>query len=81
MNIPEVDKKKLIQKIVQAKTFSRSEILRDLLNYLFKAHQNNEKVKAINIAIDLLQRKGELKENDETLARVYVHKLRIFKLN
>lgn len=76
MNIPEVDKKNLIQKIVKAKTFSRSEILRDLLNYLFKAHQNNENVKAINIAIDLLQRKGELKENDETLARVYVHKLR-----
>ena len=47
-----------------------------MLNYLFKAHQNNEKVKAINIAIDLLQRKGDLKENDETLARVYVHKLR-----
>jgi len=76
MNIPEVDKQKLIQKIVKAKTFSRSEILRDLLNYLFKAHQHNEKVKAINIAIDLLQRKGELKENDETVARVYVHKLR-----
>ncbi|MRT94852.1 hypothetical protein [Ancylomarina sp. 16SWW S1-10-2] len=76
MNIPEVDKKKLIQKIINSKRFSRSEILRDLLNYLFKAHQNNENVKAINIAIDLLQRKGELKENDETLARVYVHKLR-----
>jgi hypothetical protein len=51
-------------------------MLRDLLNYLFKAHQKQEKIKAIDIAIDLLQRKGDLKENDETVARVYVHKLR-----
>ncbi|WP_372755608.1 hypothetical protein [Labilibaculum sp.] len=76
MNIPETEKQKLIHKIVNSKTFSRSEMLRDLLNYLFKVHQNNGKVKAINIAIDLMQRKGELKENDETIARVYVHKLR-----
>lgn len=76
MNFSETEKQELIHKIVKSKTFSRSEMLRDLLNYLFKAHQDKEKVKAINIAIDLLQRKGELKENDETVARVYVHKLR-----
>jgi hypothetical protein len=76
MNISEAEKQKLIHKIINDKTFSRSEMLRDLLSYLFKAHQNGEKVKAINIAIDLLQRKGELKENDETIARVYMHKLR-----
>ena len=70
------NKEDLIEKVIKSKTFSKSETLRDLLKYLFQSNKTGTDVKAVNIAIDLLQRKGELSENDETIARVYVHKLR-----
>lgn len=76
MKITESEKKKIIEQIVKSKVFSRSEMLRELLHYLFESHKKEVHVKAINIAIDLFKRKGDLKENDETIARVYVHKLR-----
>lgn len=76
MKISESNKKEIVVRIIQSKLFSRSEMLQNLLQYLFDSHKNEIHVKAINIAIDLFERKGELKENDETIARVYVHKLR-----
>ncbi|MGQ1911151.1 hypothetical protein ACT3CE_15365 [Marinifilum sp. RC60d5] len=76
MEISESDKKEIITRILTGKVFSRSEMLRKLLQYLFESHEKKQHVKAINIAIDLFDRKGDLKENDETIARVYVHKLR-----
>ena len=80
MSTLKTNKEEIIQKILVSKSFSKSRTLCDLLNYLYRAHDNNLDVKAVNIAIDLLQRKGEIDENDETIARVYMHKLRT-KLN
>nr|WP_320117499.1 hypothetical protein [uncultured Marinifilum sp.] len=76
MEISESDKKEIVTRILTGKVFSRSEMLRNLLQYLFESHKKSLHVKAINIAIDLFDRKGDLRENDETIARVYVHKLR-----
>lgn len=80
MSTLKTNKEEIIHKILASKSFSKSRTLCDLLNYLYQAHNNNLDVKAVNIAIDLLQRKGEIDENDETIARVYIHKLRT-KLN
>ncbi|PKQ61451.1 hypothetical protein BZG02_15980 [Labilibaculum filiforme] len=76
MKTSESEKKEIIDRIVKGEVFSKSEMLRKLLLYLFDSHKQNLHVKAINIAIDLFQREGDLKENDETIARVYIHKLR-----
>ena len=76
MSISNSEKESIVTRILKSKTFSRSETLRDLLKYLLQAQFSEKEVKAIHIAIDLLHRKGELDENDETIARVYIHKLR-----
>jgi hypothetical protein len=69
-------KKNIVEKIIASSTFSNKEVLKGLLDFIFRATEKGISLKEIDIAVDYFKRKDGFIPGDDTIVRVNIHKLR-----
>ena len=71
-----IDKKAILDKILQSHAFANSQVYKDLLRYLVEASINNVTPKEYTIATEVFQKGPGFDPSQDTIVRVYMYNLR-----
>ncbi len=74
--ISKSDKKEILKKILESKTFRNSQTYQNLLKYLVTASINNENLKEYDIAIEIFGKDASFNPAEDPTVRVYISNLR-----
>lgn len=70
------ENKAIAERVLDSKTFYRSNIYHKLLNYLIEKNLQSEAPKEISIAIEVFEKGNDFNPSEDTSVRVHVHNLR-----
>ena len=65
-----------LDKILNSKTFANKEVMKGLLDFLYKAAIEGKTLKEFDIALDYFKRRKDFLPGDDTIVRVNIFKLR-----
>jgi len=74
--IKEIDKKKILERLLKSDTFKSSQTYQNLLKYLVNASINNESPKEYDIAIEVFGKGSRFNPAEDPSIRVYISNLR-----
>jgi hypothetical protein len=69
-------KNELLEQLIKSNTFSNKEVLKGLLDFIYRASKKGINLKEIDIAVGYFKRDNDFVPGDDTIVRVNIHKLR-----